>query len=63
MTGQAGHNPNMRKRLVQSSRGPIEIEFSESRVHGLWVSVTPFAESGWEAKPTKGWVDEQAERG
>ena len=45
----------MRKRLVQTSRGPVEIEISENRVLGLWVSVTPFAESGWQARPTKSW--------
>jgi hypothetical protein len=49
----------MRKRLVQTSRGPIEIEISETRVNGLWVSVTPFAESGWQARPTKGWMSKQ----
>ena len=45
----------MRKRLVQTSRGPVEIEISENRSLGLWVSVTPFAESGWEAQQTKSW--------
>jgi hypothetical protein len=43
----------MRERLAQTSSGPVEIEIGENRVHGLWVSVTPFAESGWEARPTK----------
>ena len=51
----------MRKRLVQTSRGPVEIEISENRVHGLWVSVTPFAESGWQARPTKAWTSKQNE--
>jgi hypothetical protein len=46
----------MRKRLVQSSSGPIEIEISENRALGLSVSVTPFAESGWQAQPTKAWT-------
>lgn len=45
----------MRKRLVQTSRGPVEIEISENRALGLWVSVTPFPESGWQARPTKSW--------
>jgi len=45
----------MRKRLVQTSRGPVEIEISENGSLGLWVSVTPFADSGWEAQPTKSW--------
>jgi hypothetical protein len=49
----------MRKRLAQTSSGPVEIEISENRVHGLWVSVTPFAESGWEARPTKAWTSKQ----
>jgi hypothetical protein len=49
----------MRKRLVQTSRGPIEIEISENRVHGLWVAVSPFAESGWQARPTKAWTSKQ----
>jgi hypothetical protein len=49
----------MRKRLVQTSRGPIEIELSENRVHGLWVAVSPFAESGWQARPTKAWTSKQ----
>jgi hypothetical protein len=47
---------SMRKRLVQSSSGPIEIEISENRALGLSVSVTPFAESGWQAQPTKAWT-------
>jgi hypothetical protein len=51
----------VRERLVESSRGPIEIEISENHVHGLWVSVTPFAESGWEARPTKAWTSKQNE--
>jgi cobalamin biosynthesis Mg chelatase CobN len=51
----------MRKRLVQTSRGPIEIEISENRVHGLWVAVSPFAESGWQARPTKAWTSKQNE--
>jgi cobalamin biosynthesis Mg chelatase CobN len=51
----------MRKRLVQTSRGPVEIEIMENRVHGLSVSVTPFAESGWQARPTKAWTSNQNE--
>jgi hypothetical protein len=51
----------MQKRLVQTSNGPVEIEISENRVHGLWVSVTPFAESGWQARPTKAWTSNQNE--
>jgi hypothetical protein len=46
----------MRKRLVQTSSGQIEIEISENRTHGLWVAVSPFAESGWQARPTKAWT-------
>jgi hypothetical protein len=49
----------MRKRLVQTSSGPLEIEISENRVHGLSVSVTPFAESGWQTRPTKAWTRNQ----
>jgi hypothetical protein len=49
----------MRKRLVQTSRGPTEIEISENRVHGLWVAVSPFAESGWQVRPTKAWTSKQ----
>ena len=49
----------MRKRLAQTSRGPVEIEISENRVLGLWVSVTPLAEGGWEAQPTKAWTSNQ----
>ena len=49
----------MRKRLVQTSRGPIEIEINENRVHGLWVAVSPFAESGWQARLTKAWTSKQ----
>jgi hypothetical protein len=49
----------MRKRLVQTSSGPAEIEISENKVHGLWVAVTPFAESGWQARPTKAWTSNQ----
>jgi hypothetical protein len=49
----------MRKRLVQTSRGPVEIEISENRVHGLWVDVSPFEESGWQAGPTKAWTSKQ----
>jgi hypothetical protein len=49
----------MRKRLVQTSSGPIEIEISENRPHGLWVAVSPFAESGWQARPTKAWTSKQ----
>ena len=51
----------MRKRLVQTSAGPVEIEISENRVHGLWVSVTPFAESGWQSQPTKAWTSNRSE--
>ena len=54
-----GATPNtmrpMRKRLVQTSRGPVEIEIGQNRALGLWVSVTPFPESGWQARPTKSW--------
>jgi hypothetical protein len=50
----------MRKRLVQTSRGPVELEISENRVHGLWVSVSPFAASGWQARPTKAWTSKQS---
>jgi len=49
----------MRKRLVHTSSGPIEIEISENRTHGLWVAVSPFAESGWQARPTKAWMSKQ----
>jgi hypothetical protein len=49
----------MRKRLVQTSSGPIEIEIGENRTHGLWVAVSPFAESGWQARPTKAWTSKQ----
>ena len=51
----------MRKRLVQTSRGPVEIEISENRSIGLWVSVTPFGERGWQAQPTKSWMSNHAE--
>jgi hypothetical protein len=51
----------MRKRLVETSAGPVEIEISANRVHGLWVSITPFAESGWQSQPTKAWTSNQSE--